>query len=85
MSIHVDVFFMKLADKFLKYVLITTLDNSDQGLVDTLVVAQVVLAQLRKDYPNVVKIYGRSDKASCYSSNWSFESLKKINCYKIRI
>lgn len=78
LSAHVDVIFRKKNDQIEKFVFITLLESSDQGLVDTLCVTKHVLKRLKNDIPSVKMIIFRSDNASCYSGNGAFDCLYQL-------
>lgn len=78
-SKHVDVFFWRNQNNQLeKAVYHTVIEQTDQGVLDTLIVADAVLKQMRIDNPTVENLFCRADNAGCYAGNSSFEGLKVI-------
>lgn len=85
MSLHVDVLFQKDQDGQLrKDVYFTALYRSDQNVLETLCVLDHVLAQIKRDYPNLQGLYRKSDNASCYAGN-SCAEIEYILCQKQNI
>lgn len=78
MSVHVDVFFRKVEDKIEKYVFLTCVENCKQDLPETLIIAEVALKQLKKQFPEAKEVYTRSDNAGCYSGNGAFDGLNNL-------
>ena len=75
MSLHVDVFFMKKNHILHKQVCSTALYHCDQGTVDTLSIADIVLTRFLSDEPGVKIVCGKSVIASSYHGNFSVEAL----------
>ena len=65
MSPHVDVFFMKKNHILHKQVYSTALYHCDQGTVDTLSIADIVLTRFLNDEPGVKIVCGKSVIISC--------------------
>ena len=61
-----------------KKVFITVIYRCDQGIEDSLDIADVVLMQMHTDLPNVRRLYGKSDNASAYMGNYVMEALYKL-------
>ena len=76
MSLQVDVFFIKRNRISHKQVHFTALYRCDQGTVDTLSIAYIILTKIfLSDEPCVKIVYGKSDNASSYHANFSVEAL----------
>ena len=76
MSLHVDVFFYKSKNKdIVKFTYFTLTERCDQGLVDVLSISDVVLEEFKQDVPHVNMLFGKSDNANCYHSNFATERL----------
>ena len=69
MTLHVDVFLVKVDGVLRKKVYFTAVYRCEQGLTDSLCLAEVVLAKIREDFPAVKNIYAKSDNASSYHGN----------------
>lgn len=77
-SVHIDVFIMKLNGTWFKAVYITALDKSDQDMLETLSIAEIVLKKFHSDFPHIKSVLGKSDNAGCYHSAATVEVLTKI-------
>lgn len=53
-------------DEFLKQVYLVVLDRCEQSMLDTLSIADIVLAEFHKDYPNITGLRLKSDNAGTY-------------------
>ena len=74
MTLHIDVLLSKsVEEELIKHVYYTVAYRCDQGLDDTLCITENVLKQIKKDVPEVTKIFMKSDNASCYHGNYSAE------------
>ena len=78
MSLHVDVFFIYVNNELRKKVYFTALYRCDQGIADTLSLADIVLDKFKTDFTNVKKMYAKSDNASSYHGNFVLEELHNI-------
>ena len=74
MSLHV-VFFIKKNYTLHKQVYFTASYHCDQGPVNTLSIADIVLTKFLSDEPGVKNVYGKSDNALSYHANFSVEAL----------
>lgn len=63
MTVSVEVFIFKSFSKYHKQVYLAALDRCDQGLLETLCIADTVLHQFSRDYPQIVQIKLKSDNA----------------------
>jgi hypothetical protein len=71
-SFHIDCFFVPSATsvgEFRKATYFTTLDQCTQDMYAVSCISENVLRAVKKDFPNVTKIYDRSDNAGCYSGS----------------
>ena len=68
----------------LKNVYFTTIFRCDQDVQDTLNVADYVIAQIKRDFPQLHSLYKKSDNAGCYAGNSVAELLYRI-CSKYDI
>ena len=66
MTLHVDVFFLKENGQLRKKFYFTAVYKCEQGLIDSLFLAEVVLPKVRDDFPAVRYLYAKSDNASSY-------------------
>ena len=78
MSLHVDVIFTKKNNVLCKKVYFTALYRCDQGLADTLAIANLVIDQFKIDEPGITKIFAKSDNASSYHGNYIMEALHHL-------
>lgn len=67
-SVEVNVFIMKIGDVFHKKVYLVALEKTDQGMLDTLSIAKVVLDEFKLDYPHITAIRIKSDNAGISSN-----------------
>ena len=66
MSMHVDVVLKRTPENDLvKHTYLTTLTRCDQDVLETLCVSELVVKQIRKNFPELKKLYKKSDNASC--------------------
>jgi len=77
MPLHVDVFFFLNDDKLMKKVYFTAVYRCEQGLVDSLCLADVVLEKVKKDFLDF-QLYTKSDNTPSYHGNYYMESLYKL-------
>lgn len=63
MTVSVVVFLTKAIMSYHKQVYLVALDKSDQGTVDTLCIADIVLEQFKKDSPHITSIDLKTDNA----------------------
>ena len=76
MSLHVDVFFYESKNKdIVKFIYFTAIERRDQGLVNVILICDVVLEKFKQDVPSVNTLFCKSDNASCYHSNFAAEGL----------
>lgn len=62
-TVSIEVFLMKLSMSYHKQIYLTAIDRSDQGTLDTLCIADVVLDQFSKDFPHINEIDIKTDNA----------------------
>ena len=70
MTLRIHVFFYKLNDSIQKIVYMTAATRCDQGMSETLGMADLVLGEFKKEHPYVIKVYGKSDNAGSYHGNF---------------
>ena len=75
MSLHEDIFFTKKNNILQKKVYFTALYRCEQGLSETLSIAQLVLPKFKHDHSGVNKLFAKSDNASSYHGNFIIEAL----------
>lgn len=63
MSVSVEVFIKKLFEAYHKQVYLVTLDRCDQGVVETLCIADKVLQKFSRDNPDVKELFLKTDNA----------------------
>lgn len=63
MTVSVEVFLFKSFMKYHKQVYLAVLDRCDQATLETLCIADTVLQQFSRDYPQIVRIELKSDNA----------------------
>lgn len=63
MSVSVEVFIFKISGAYHKQVYLVALEKCDQGALETLCIADVVLREFRKDFPQIVRIALKTDNA----------------------
>ena len=78
MTLHVDVFFLKENGQLRKKVYFTAVYRCEQGLTDSLCLAEVVLPKVRDDFPAVRYLYAKSDNASSYHENYYVKALYNL-------
>ena len=78
MSLQVDVFISRPYNDLEKMVYLTLIHRSEQTKLDTMNIADHVLAKFVQDYPNVEMLYGKSDNAGAYHGNQILENLFKL-------
>ena len=75
-TLHVDViFFLDSYGDLQKNVYFTTVYRCDQGIINSLSIANLLLVKLHKDLPRVKDRYAKSDKAGSYHENSCAEAL----------
>ena len=67
-----------MKDLLKKHVYFTVIQRCEQGISDTLILADVVLDQFCEDFPLVNEVYIKSDNADSYHGNYSLEVLYNI-------
>ena len=78
MSLHVDILCMKKDGVFVKKVYFTAIYQCEQGLSDSLCLADVVLDKMKVDFPSLKNVYAKSDNASSYHGNYYLRALYKL-------
>ena len=79
MSMHVDVFFTRsMSEELEKRVYLSMIYRCDQNKIDTMNIAAHVTSEFSKDYPNVVKLFLKSDNAGCYHGKNILEPLYNL-------
>ena len=78
MALHVDVIFTKENDQLKKRVYFTAVYRCEQGLIDALCLADVVLPKVKEDFPGLKNLYAKSDNASSYHENYYIEALYNL-------
>lgn len=63
MTVSVEVFILKPFESYLKQVYLVALDVCDQGSLETLCIADAVLQQFSRDYPEVDRLEIKTDNA----------------------
>lgn len=63
MTVSVEVFIFKSFETYHKQVYLVALDRSDQGALETLCIADIVLQQFKKDYPQIARLDLKTDNA----------------------
>ena len=64
MTLHVDIFFLKENGQLRKKVYFMAVYRCEQGLIDSLCFAEVVLPKVGDDFPAVRYLYAKSNNAS---------------------
>ena len=77
-SLHVDVILMKQQNLLKKHVYFTVIQRCEQGISDTLILADVVLDQFCEDFPLVSEVYIKSGNVGSYHRNYCLEVLYNI-------
>lgn len=77
-SVHVDVFLMKMDSAYHKAVYLTVSDQSKQDQAETLGVAKMVLQKFKHDYEKIEKLISKSDNAGCYHSAATIDVLRQL-------
>ena len=69
MSVHVDVLLIKAvaSSELMKSVYFTTIYRCDQGIIDTICIAEHVLKEIQKDHPNIRQLFRKTNNPGCYS------------------
>lgn len=83
-SVHIDVFLIKINDVWIKAVYIVVLDKCDQDMIETLAIAQIVLEKFNADFPHIKSLLIKSDNAGCYHAAPTVEVLINI-CKKLNM
>lgn len=63
MTISVEVFLFKAFGTYFKQVYLVALDRCEQNAVETLCIADIVLEQFKKDFPQIVRLEVKTDNA----------------------
>ena len=79
MTLHVDVIFTKENDQIKKKVYFIAIYRCEQGLIDALCLADVVLAKVKEDFPALKNLYAKSDNALSYHGNYYVEALYNLH------
>lgn len=75
MTVSVEDFISKILDSYVKFVYLIALDRCDQDALETLCIADVSIAQFKKDCPHTKQIKLKSDNAGNFSpSNFLLNS-----------
>ena len=69
---------MKQQNLLKKHVNFTVIQRCEQGISDSLILADVVLDQFCEDFPLVSEVYIKSDNAGSYHRNYCLEVLYNI-------
>ena len=69
---------MKQQNLLKKHVYFTVIQRCEQGIGDTLILADVVLDQFCEDFPLVSEVYIKSDNAGSYHGNYCLKVLYNI-------
>ena len=78
MALHVDVIFTKENDQLKKRVYFTAVYRFEQGLIDALCLADVVLGKVKENLPGLKNLYAKSNNASSYHGNYYIEVLDNL-------
>ena len=66
-SLHTDIFFLKKNNHLCKRLYLSSFNQYDQSITDTLSLGRkAVLKQLKVDGPQIQKVVAKSDNSSCY-------------------
>ena len=82
MSMHIDIFYTKDDSDLKKHVYYTLIYRCDQSKLETMNIADYVITEFAKDFPEVCNINGKSDNAGAYHGNQILENLYHILKYK---
>lgn len=86
MSLHADVFMMKIDQEWKKYVYITAFDKTEQDAIDVFSITNAVAEHFLHDFPQIRNIYIKSDNAGCYHNASMVEGVKNILAkYKLNL
>ena len=78
MTLHVDIIFTKENEQLKNKVYYTAVYRCEQGLIDALCLADVVLPKVKEDFPGLKNLYAKSDNASSYHENYYIEALYNL-------
>ena len=78
MPLHANVFFLKKNNHLFKRLYLSSINQCDQGMIDTLSLGKAVLKQLKVDEPQIQKLFAKSDNASCYHGNYLPQALYQL-------
>ena len=71
-------FFLKRSNPLFKRLYLSSINQCDQGMIDTLSLGKAVLKQLKVDEPQIQKLFAKSDNASCYQGNYLPQALYQL-------
>ena len=80
MILHADILFLKENQELIKQVYFTTIYRCNQGIIDSLCLGTIAPDKMKKDFPNLGKLYTKSDNASSYHGNFYIETLYQLCC-----
>ena len=80
MTLHVDILFLKESQDLVKHVYFTAYYRCDRGIIDSLCLATIALDKMKKDFPNLEKLYVKSDNGSSCHGNFYIETLYQLCC-----
>ena len=78
MSLHVDVFFLKKNIIFFKKLYLSSINQCNQGMIDTLSLGKAMPKQLKVDEPQIQKPFSKSGNASCYQGSYLPQALYQL-------
>ena len=78
MPLHVNVLFLKKNNHLFKRLYLSSINQCDQGMIDTLSLGKEVLVKLKVDEPQIQKLFAKSDNASCYHGNYLPQALYQL-------
>ena len=78
MPLHVNVLFLKKNNHLFKRLYLSSINQCDQGMIDTLSLGKAVLVKLKVDEPQIQKLFAKSDNASCYHGNYLPQALYQL-------
>lgn len=87
MTVSVEVFITKVFETYHKHVYLVALDRCDQGVLETLCIADTVIEQFSKDHPQIKEIELKTDNAGTNSFVFLFSfsysqnhNSRKLSC-----
>ena len=78
MILHVGILFLNKNHELVKQVYFPTVYRCDQGIIDSLCLAIIALDKMKKDFPNLEKLYAKPDIVSSY--HFYIETLYQLCC-----